>query len=136
MLRNTFSFFLAALLAGAFLGCKKDCATPAPSCYSGKVVAYTCMMGPLIEVDAAYPIGARAVSIAGNRFLGNNVIAVANPASLRNISQVGQVLYFTYTPASTPAVAACLAADGTTTPVPILSLSNVSTISCDSARAK
>ena len=132
MLRNTFFFCLAALTAGSFFGCKKDRTAPEPSCYSGKVVATTCMMGILIDVDPAYPIGARAESMMGNRFFGNNVIAVANPTSLGTSSQVGQVLYFTYKTASAPAGAACLAADGPTTPVPILALSNVSTVSCDS----
>jgi hypothetical protein len=100
------------------------------------VVATTCMMGILIDVDPAYPIGARAVSIMGNRFLGNNVVAVANSASLGNLGRVGQHLHFTYTktPAPTTSAMTCLAADGTTTPVPFVTLSNLSTVSCDSAR--
>ncbi|GAB2856978.1 hypothetical protein [Hymenobacter ruber] len=136
MLRSLSSLCLAALTAGSLLGCKKDCATPQPSCYSGTVVATTCMLGVLVDVDPAYPIGARAVSVYGNRFLGNNVVAVANSASLGNLGQVGKQLHFTYTKASTGPGMACLAADGTTTPVPFVTLSNLSTVSCDSVRAK
>ena len=124
---------LATLLAGTLLGCHKDGA-PQPDCYSGTVVAYSCMLGPLVDVDPAYPIGARAVSVVGNSFLGNNVIAVANSASLRFSAHVGQRLYFTYSETSTPAGNPCLVADGTTTPVPNLALSNASTVSCDSVR--
>ena len=120
-------------MAGALLGCHKG-DTPQPTCYSGTVVAYSCVLGPLVDVDPAYPIGARAVSVVGNSFLGNNVIAVANSSSFRFNAQVGQRLYFTYTKASTPSGNPCLAADGTTTPVPNLALSNVSTVSCDSVR--
>ncbi|MBH8570027.1 hypothetical protein KB206_14145 [Microvirga sp. STS02] len=138
MLRSFSSFCLVALAAGSLLGCKKDCATPQPSCYSGTVVATTCMLGVLVDVDPAYPIGARAVSIVGNRFLGNNVVAVANSATLGNLGQVGQQLHFTYTKTSAPTTPTmtCLAADGTTTPVPFVTLSNISTMSCDSVRAK
>jgi len=134
MLRSSLSFCLAALAAGSFLGCKKDCA-PHPSCYSGTVVATTCMQGVLVNVDTVYPIGARAYSIYGNRFLGNNVVAVANSGSLQNLGRVGQRLHFTYTRAQTNTGMMCLAADGTTTPVPFVTLSNVSTVSCDSVRA-
>ncbi|MEL5995046.1 hypothetical protein [Hymenobacter segetis] len=131
MLRLSSSLCLAALTAGSLLGCKKDCAKPQPDCYNGTVVATTCMLGVLVDVDPAYPIGARAVSVYGNRFLGNNVVAVANSASLGNL---GHRLYFTYTKASTGPGMACLAADGTTTPVPFVTLSNLSTVSCDSVR--
>jgi hypothetical protein len=128
-----FSFCVAALLAGALLGCKKDC-TPQPTCYSGTVVANTCMLGTLIDVDPAYRIGARAVSVYGNRLLGNNVVSVANSGDLKSLRNVGQRLHFTYTSAQTNPGMTCLAADGTTTPVPIVTLSNVSTVSCDSTR--
>ena len=128
-----FCFCVAALLAGALLGCKKDC-TPQPTCYSGTVVANTCMLGTLIDVDPAYRIGARAVSVYGNRLLGNNVVSVANSGDLKSLRNVGQRLHFTYTSAQTNPGMTCLAADGTTTPVPIVTLSNVSTVSCDSTR--
>ncbi len=134
MLRTALSCCLATLMAGALLGCHKDGA-PQPDCYSGKVVAYSCMLGPLVDVDPAYPIGARAVSVMGNRFLGNNVVAVANAAGLPHNVQVGQ-LYFTCTKAAARTGATCLAFDGTTSPVPVLDLHNVSTVSCDSVRAK
>ncbi|GAB3582386.1 hypothetical protein [Hymenobacter daeguensis] len=133
MLRITSPFCLAALLAGSLLGCKKDC-PPYPSCYSGTVVATTCMLGVLVDVDPAYPIGARAVSVYGGRFLGSNVVAVANSASLGRLNQPGQRLHFTYTNASAGTGMACLAADGTTTPVPFVTLGNISTVSCDSVR--
>lgn len=134
MLRFSSSLLLAALTAGTLLGCKKDCA-PRPTCYSGTVVATTCMLGVLVDVDPAYPIGARAVSLYGNRFLGNNVVAVANSAALINLGNVGQRLHFTYTSAQRGAGMACLMADGTTTPVPFVTLSNIATVSCDSVRA-
>ena len=139
MLRNASSFCLVALTAGSLLSCHKDkdCAPrPKPACYSGRVVAYTCMLGPLVDVDPAYPIGAPATSAIGSRFFGNNVIAVANPASLPRNGQLGQTIYFTSSTAATPASMMCLAADGTTTPVPIVTLSNVSTAACDSVPAK
>ena len=132
MLRTSSALGLAALLAGSLLGCKKDSA-PHPDCYSGTVVANTCMLGVLIDVDAAYPIGARAVAAVGGRFLGNNVVAVGHSASLQNLSNVGQRLHFTYTSAPVPenaAVWCCFANDGTTTPVPSVTLSNVSTLAC------
>lgn len=138
MLRTSSALGLAALLAGSLLGCKKDAALR-PNCFSGTVVANTCMQGVLIDVDPAYPIGAPAVSMAGNRFLGNNVVAVSRSASLQNISNVGQRLYFNYTNAPAPdnsLVICCLAADGTTTPVPEVALTNVSTVSCDSVQTK
>ena len=125
---------MAALLAGAFFGCKKD-GVPQPTCYAGTVVATTCMLGVLVDVDPAYPIGARAASVYGNRFLGNNVVSVANSGALQSLGRVGQRLHFTYTSAQTNPGMACLAADGTTTPVPIVALSNVSTIPCDSVIA-
>ena len=93
-------------------------------------------MGILIDVDPAYPIGAPATLMPSNRFVGNNVIAVANPADLRNLTQPGQQLHFTYTVATAPSPMACLAADGPTTPVPIMTLSNISTTDCDSASTK
>ena len=136
MLQKTLFLSLSVLATGFFLGCKKDCTKPQPDCYSGKIVATTCMMGILVDVDPAYPIGARAVSMMGNRFLGNNVVAVANPANLGRLASVGQQLYFTYTSATTPSPMACLAADGPTTPVPIVSLHNVSATSCDSVRRR
>ncbi|MDO7854690.1 hypothetical protein [Hymenobacter convexus] len=106
-----------------------------PRCYSGTVVATTCRLGVLVNVDPAYPIGARAVSVYGNQFLGSNVVSVANSGSLRNLGRVGKRLHFTYTSTQTNPGMACLAADGTTTPVPIVTLSNVSTLSCDSVQA-
>ena len=133
MLRTTLSCCLATLLAGTLLGCHKDGA-PQPDCYSGKVMAYTCTLGALVDVDPAYPIGARAVSVVGNRFLGNNVIAVANSASLPRTAQMGQRVYFTYTAAPPPTGMPCCSADGTAAPVPVLALHNVSTVSCDSVR--
>ncbi|WP_201979987.1 hypothetical protein [Hymenobacter rubidus] len=136
MLRISSSLCLAAVVAGSFLGCKKDCTEPQPTCYSGKVVGTTCMMGILVDVDPAYPIGAPATAIQGNRFLGNNVIAVANSGNLGSLGRVGQQLHFTYTtaPPSTLAIC-CLVADGTTTTIPSFALSNVSTLSCDSTHA-
>ncbi|MDO7848450.1 hypothetical protein Q5H92_18940 [Hymenobacter sp. M29] len=135
MLRICSPFGLAALLAVSLLGCSKDSA-PHPKCYSGTVVATTCMLGVLIEVDPAYPIGAPAVSAYGNQFLGNNVVSVANSGSLQNLGRVGQRLHFTYTSAQTNSGMVCLAADGTTTPVPIVTLNNVSTLSCDSVSTR
>ena len=93
------------------------------------------MLGVLVDVDPAYPIGARAVSLYGNRFLGNNVVAVANSAALVNLGNVDQRLHFAYTSAQRGAGMACLMADGTTTPVPFVTLSNIATVSCDSVRA-
>jgi hypothetical protein len=135
MLRAYPSFCLAALLTGSLIGCKKD--SPAlPDCYSGTVVANTCRLGVLINVDPAYPIGAPATSVYGNRFLGNNVVSVSNSGDLQNLNTVGQRLHFTYSSAQTNRGMMCLAADGTTTSVPIVTLSNVSTVSCDSVRAQ
>ncbi|MBF9142574.1 hypothetical protein [Hymenobacter properus] len=136
MLRTFSALGLAALLAGTLLGCKKHCADPQPACYSGAVVASTCMLGMLVDVDPAYPIGAKAYSVYGNRFLGNNVVAVSNTGSLPRLNRVGQRLHFTYTSAQTNPGMVCLAADGTTTPVPFVTLSNVSTLSCDSVQAR
>jgi hypothetical protein len=135
MLRSAFSLCLTALLAGSLLGCNKS-ENPQPNCYSGTVVANSCMAGPLINVDAAYAIGAPAASAQGNRFLGNNVVAVANSGSLGSLSRVGQRVYFTYRTASRPpATRYCLDNDDVTTPVPYLELSNVSVLDCDSARS-
>ena len=136
MLRTSSAFGLTVLLAAALLGCKKDSAAPQPACYSGTVVATTCRLGVLVNVDPAFSIGAPAYSVYDNRFWGNNVVAVANAGGLGNLSRVGQRLYFTYTSASANSGAACLAADGTTTPVPFGLFSNISTQSCDSVLAR
>jgi hypothetical protein len=135
MLRTASSLCLAALVSGSFLGCKKD-SPSLPDCYSGTVVANTCRLGVLLNVDPAYPIGVPATSVISSRFLGNNVVSVANSGDLQNLNNVGQRLHFTYSSAQTNRGMMCLAADGTTTPVPIVTLSNVSTVSCDSVRAQ
>ena len=137
MFRNAFSLCVATLLAGSVFSCKNERSEPQPSCYGGTVVATSCMLGVLIDVDAAHAIGAPATSAQSHRFLGSNVVAVANSASLPGLGQVGRRVYFTYQSTTAPAPTRyCLDNDGTTTAVPFVTLSNTSLISCDSVSTK
>jgi hypothetical protein len=125
------TLFLLALAAGTLASCHKKCQDPQPGCVGGTIVAFTCMDGPLINVDARYRIGAPGVLFNGRR-VGNNVIAVVNADALVRPDSVGQRVYFTYVndPSRQSAGMMCLAADGTQQPVPHLVLSNVSATGC------
>jgi len=131
MKRPFLLFGLAALSAGSFFGCHKKCSDPQPGCVGGTIVAFTCMDGPLINVDARHRIGAPGLLITG-RQVGNNVIAVVNRDGLGRLDSVGQRVYFTYVndPSQQWNGLCCLAADGTQQPVPHLVLSNISTTGC------
>lgn len=142
MLHKFFRLAVATVAAVAVLSCKKECPSP-PACYAGIVVARTCTEGVLIDVDPTYAIGAPAViaqSGGGNKRVGNNVISVVNTADLRQVTGVGQRLYFTYKNdpnrqhySPGPAMC-CFANDGSKTPIPHLVLSNLSMTGCDSVR--
>lgn len=133
MLRTFILLGLAAATAGAFAGCKKD-APPLP-CYTGRVVASTCMDGLLLDVDPASPIGAPAVLARNGRdtLVGRNVVAFANNLRIGRLGTVGQTLHFTYIidPAQHSEIT-CMAADGSKTPIPHVVASNISTTACDS----
>lgn len=133
MLRKFFFLGLTAVAAGA-AGCKKDTLPAPPPCYTGRVVAVTCMDGLLLDVDPAYPIGAPAVLARGrDTLVGRNVIAAVNIFSIGRLATVGQILHFNYVvgPAQHSEVT-CLAFDGSKTPIPRGAVSNVSTTACDS----
>ena len=138
MLHKTLSLTLAALVAGTFIGCKKEqVAPPAGGCVAGTVVAITCMDGPLIEVDAAYHLGAPTsvpAANGGSRRVGIHIIAMANRSEATGIDSVGQRVHFTYddNPNSPqpPSSTCCFALDGAQSPIPRLVISNVSAIPC------
>ncbi|RYU80720.1 hypothetical protein [Hymenobacter persicinus] len=123
-------FFPALGLLATLAGCT-TCGpdeTPAPTCYSAKVVGAACMDGLLLEVDRRYAIGAPS----GNY---TNLVAAVNlesTDSLRVAGQVvraGQTIYFTYQTSPTARQAFC---PQNTVPlaVPHVVLSNVSLVSC------
>lgn len=124
------TFLLLALAVGTLAGCHKKC-DPQPGCVGGTIVAFTCVDGPLINVDARYRIGAPGVLVNG-RQVGNNVIAVVNRDGLGRIDSVGQRVYFTYEndPTQQWNGVCCFAADGVQQPVPHLVLNNISATSC------
>ena len=103
---------------------------PAPACVGGTIVGFTCMDGPLIDVDATHRIGVPAVLHNGQRT--GNLIIVANRDGLGRVDSVGQRVYFT--PVNDPSYQwsgmACLAADAIGQSVPRLVLRNVSATGC------
>jgi hypothetical protein len=105
---------------------------PEPLCYAGTVVGATCMDGVLIDVDAAYPIGApaRIHDFSGNYTQYNNIIAVANTADFSQADTTGRHVYFTYTPATQPWSGLCCFANDAVPNIPHLVLSNVSITAC------
>lgn len=135
MLRTFFLLGLAAAMAGAFAGCKKD--TPPPPCYAGRVVVLTCTDGLLLDVDPAYPIGAPAVlrRVSGDSIVGRNVIAVVNTTDIARLATVGLTLLFNYVidPARHSELC-CLVFDGSKTSIPHMVVSNVSTTICEPTR--
>ncbi|GAA4033684.1 hypothetical protein GCM10022409_17480 [Hymenobacter glaciei] len=113
------------------------------TCYTGQIVAVTCVNGVLIDVDPRFPIGKPTSRNGGNGpvFLGRNVIAVSNsrditssvstatvPGTLNNI--IGQRLYFSAEPDSLVYGLGCYVADGVREPVPGMRLSDISTTAC------
>lgn len=142
MLHKSKLLALAVLATSTFAGCKKPDAPPATECYSGRVVAATCVDGVLIEVDPAYAVGAPAFAPTehGNVLLGRNVIAVVNSQALNsmgrpgapgNLSSIGQRLYFN-TAADGPGWSGprCNAADGMRGNFPHVALTDISTTGC------
>jgi hypothetical protein len=125
------AFTLLTLLA--LPGCNVEGCTdesPAPVCYSGKVVGAACMDGLLIEVDSQYAIG--------KNYNGyNNLVAAVNlkQQSTPELSvdgqvvQPGQVIYFSYTPSDKAREAMC-PQNTVPMPIPHLTLANVSSTAC------
>ena len=142
MSHKLLSLGLLAVVASSLLSCKKESddagkpigCFPAPICYSGRVVASTCMDGMLIEVNPAFPIGAPATirRASGDSLLGRNLIAVVNTSDFGRINSVGLTLHFTAVndPNRQYSGVRCLAADGVQGSVPRLVLSNVGTTAC------
>ncbi|WP_345126239.1 hypothetical protein [Hymenobacter antarcticus] len=134
MSHKLLSLGLLAVVAGSLLSCKKDADVSPAVCYSGRVVAYTCMDGMLIEVTSAFPIGAPATirGASGDSLLGRNLIAVVNTSDYGRMNSVGLTLHFTAVndPNRQHSGFTCLAADGVKGPVPRLVLSNVGTTAC------
>lgn len=141
MSHKLLSLGLLAVVASSLLSCKKesdDAGKPIncfPTvCYSGRVVAFTCMDGMLIEVNSALPIGAPATirRASGDSLLGRNLIAVVNTMDFGRMNTVGLTLHFTAIndPNRQDSGVRCLAADGVKGRVPRLVLSNVGTTAC------
>ena len=142
MLHKSITLALAVLATGTLAGCKKGNPQPATECYSGRVVAATCVDGVLIDVDPAYAIGAPAFapSEGGEVLLGRNVIAVINSQALNSMGQagdpgslssIGQRLYFnTAVGDSTHQGPRCRAAGGMRGAFPRVALINISTTGC------
>ena len=136
MLRKFLSLGLVVLATSSFLGCKKD-APAAPPCYAGRVVAVTCTDGMLIDVDTAYPIGARhtvreSSPAASPTVLGNNVVAVVNTSDYGRLATVGLTLHFNAVndPNRQSNELQCYFFDGVQGAVPRLVLRNVATTAC------
>lgn len=138
MPRKLLSLSLAVLATCLFFGCddKADSPTPgcfpAPRCYSGTVVAFTCHDGFLIQVDAQYPIGKHVRLTTGpDSLASSNVIAAVN--SLGALGVQGQRVYFTCEYDANQQVPSwpCNAMYAwVTLPVPHLVLGNVSATAC------
>lgn len=132
---------LLAVVGVALLGCKKDAASLTETCYTGQIVALTCVNGVLIDVDPRFPIGKPTARNSSNGpvFLGNNVIAVSNSRDISGLgvatspgtqSPLGTRLYFSAEPDSANYGLGCYVLDGVVNPVPAMRLSNISTTSC------
>jgi hypothetical protein len=134
-MRHLFSAFtlltLLALPGCNVEGCTDD--APAPPCFSGKVVGTACMDGALIEVDGAFAIG-KPFAPYTNLVAAVNINQTASPDLTIDgqVVQIGQVIYFTYTPSEKAREAVC-PQNTVPLPIPHLTLSNVSTTACPSA---
>lgn len=106
------------------------CPGPAPACVGGTIVGFTCMDGPLIDVDARHRIGMPAVLHNGQR--ADNLITVVNRDVLGRLDSVGQRVYFNYAndPNQQWNGLCCFAADAIGQSVPHLVLSNVAATGC------
>ena len=123
--------FLALLaLPGCTVeGCIDEVPAPPPS-LSGKVVGATCMDGVLLEVDAAYAIGKPYAP-------HTNLVAAVNVAQLASSDllvdgqkvEIGQTIYFTYTPSDKAREAVC-PQNTVPLPIPHVTLSHVGTTPC------